>query len=95
MTNPARRTSRFVIDRFEGDFAAVELEGGRMVDLPAWMIPVGARPGDVVRVQHETGPEGNAVRLTLDPGATAAGRKEAETRLRRLRRRDPGGDLEG
>ena len=39
---------KVIIDRFEGDYAVVELPDGTMVDMPISLIPEGAREGDVL-----------------------------------------------
>ncbi len=42
---------RAVIDRFENGFAILELENGKMVNVPAELIPQGAREGDVILIE--------------------------------------------
>ncbi|NLM76259.1 MAG: DUF3006 domain-containing protein [Clostridiaceae bacterium] len=39
---------KVIIDRFEGDYAVVELPDMTMVDMPISLIPEGAREGDVL-----------------------------------------------
>lgn len=39
---------RGIIDRFEGDFAVVELEGRQMKDIPKRDLAHGAKEGDVI-----------------------------------------------
>ncbi len=65
-----------VVDRIEGDFAVLELDGVE-VTWPKRHLPAGAG-------------EGSALRMTvaLDP----MDRSEAEARLERLRARTPQGD---
>lgn len=41
---------RFTIDRFEGEFAIVELENRKMVDFPRILLPVEAKEGDIIIV---------------------------------------------
>ncbi|NLY91593.1 MAG: DUF3006 domain-containing protein [Firmicutes bacterium] len=41
---------RVIIDRFEGEFALVELENGSVVPMSAQLLP-GAREGDVVEIK--------------------------------------------
>lgn len=41
---------KVIIDRFEGDFAVVEVEKGVMADLPRLLVPDG-REGDVVSIE--------------------------------------------
>lgn len=40
-----------IIDRFEGDFAVVELETREMVDLPRKLVPTDAVEGDVLEIK--------------------------------------------
>lgn len=85
---------RLVVDRFEGDLAVVEVDGGRFIDLPRWLLPPGTREDDVVALTVRVGPDG-AVTCTarVDAAATAAAREEAERLVQRLRKKDPGGDI--
>lgn len=39
---------KVIIDRFEGDYAVVELPDLTMVDMPISLIPEGAKEGDVL-----------------------------------------------
>ena len=55
----------FVIDRFEGDFAIVELTDGKTVELPKVVLPDGAKEGDTVKV-------------IIDADKTAQSKKEIE-----------------
>lgn len=41
---------RYTIDRFEGNFAVVELENGEFADIPRIAIPDEAREGDIIDV---------------------------------------------
>ncbi len=41
---------KFTIDRFEGDFAVVELEDREMVDLPLSLVPENAKEGDILNI---------------------------------------------
>lgn len=41
---------RLIIDRFEGDFAIVELENKDIVDMPKVLIPEEAKEGDVIDI---------------------------------------------
>ena len=43
-----------VIDRFEGEFAVIELDNGKTVDLPSVLVP-DAREGDIVVITTESG----------------------------------------
>jgi len=41
---------KYTIDRFEGDFAVVELLDGKFVNIPRSAIPKEAKEGDVIQV---------------------------------------------
>lgn len=41
---------RFIIDRFEGDFAIVELENREIVNIPRVALPIEAKEGDSIIV---------------------------------------------
>ena len=45
---------KVIIDRFEGDYAVVEIDKGNFVNLPKELVP-NAKEGDVIiiRVDHE------------------------------------------
>lgn len=42
---------RVVIDRFEDGFAVLELESGKVVNVPVEIIPEGAKEGDVLLIE--------------------------------------------
>ena len=62
------------LDRIEGEQAIVELPGGTLLELPAVLLPPGAR-------------EGSLLALVLAPTATRAAEDEAAARLARLKAR--------
>lgn len=66
-----------VLDRVEGGRAVLVVDGER-VDVPASVLPAGAREGDVLA-------------LLRDDDATKSQKDEAEARLARLRARGPQG----
>lgn len=42
------------IDRFENGFAVVELENGKMINMPKELIPHGAREGTVLEIRIDS-----------------------------------------
>ncbi len=42
---------RVIIDRFEGDYAVVELEDRSTANLPRSLVPLGAKEGDVLVIE--------------------------------------------
>ncbi len=41
---------RFIIDRFEGEIAVVELENRDMLDIPRLLLPEDSKEGDVLKI---------------------------------------------
>jgi len=39
---------RYIIDRFEGDFAVVELKSKELVNIPKMALPENCREGDII-----------------------------------------------
>ncbi len=39
---------KIVVDRFEGDYVIIELESGKIVDIPKSVMPPNASEGDVI-----------------------------------------------
>jgi hypothetical protein len=85
---------RFTLDRYEGDLAVVVLAGGGVVDLPRWMLPPQARPGDSLVATTAAGPSGERhLVVRVDTPTTARLRGAAAARIARLAGNDPGGDV--
>lgn len=83
----------WVVDRVEGLIAVlVRDEDERTEDVPAGALPAGSREGSVLRVPEVDGRPDWAV-AALDEDARRARLREAEDIIERLRRRDPGGDI--
>lgn len=60
---------RVIIDRFEGDFAVVEISRGVMADMPRILLPEGAKEGDAVDIsvqQEETGERQEKIKKLMD-----------------------------
>lgn len=48
------KTNQFIIDRFEGDFAVIELDTLEIVNLPKKLVPDDAKEGDVLVININT-----------------------------------------
>ena len=62
---------RIIVDRFEGDFAVVELPSGQMINCPQALLPANAK-------------EGSIINITVDENATNAKLKEVTERMNKL-----------
>lgn len=50
---------KFIIDRFEGEFAVVELPDGKITQIPRIAVPFEAREGDVISLKIESSETAN------------------------------------
>lgn len=41
---------KYIIDRFEGDYAVIELKNGTHADMPRSLIPTNAKEGDTLNI---------------------------------------------
>ena len=41
---------KLIIDRFEGDFAVIELPDGKMIDCPKALLPDDAKEGSILNI---------------------------------------------
>jgi hypothetical protein len=58
-----------IIDRFEGKYAVVEVEGGRMIDVDKSQLPIGAKEGMVIQISES---------ITIDIEETKKRKEEIE-----------------
>ena len=79
-------TQRWVIDSIEERMASIELPGGQMAQLPATVLPSGAKPAQVLRVTIE-----------IDAAATNQALADSAAQTKKgsdaSKKRDPGGDI--
>jgi hypothetical protein len=93
------KAHRWAIDGIEEGMARVEEDGARTITVPAYLLPPGAKDGDILRVTRAAGREQGTVTLTIavDEQATseALARSKATTAraAAESRKRDPGGDV--
>ena len=90
---------RWTVDGIEEDTARVEEDGERIITVPRYLLPAGAREGQILRVTR-TGGKGKSplvVTVEIDDEATAAALAASRTQTRKAmdasRKRDPGGDV--
>lgn len=70
-----REVKIMIIDRFEGDIAVIETDGG-MIEVNVSELPDNAREGDVLALENG--------RYTVDCEASEERRRKASDRLQRL-----------
>jgi hypothetical protein len=88
---------RWVIDSMEESVASVEINGERTAQLPRWLLPRGAKEGDVLSVTHDVAESGEESRLSIvvDRAGTSAAMERSAGQVGSSRRspNDPGGDI--
>jgi len=85
----------WVVDRVSREIASlVEDESGTTRDVPRRDLPHDIREGDVLRVPDDVSREPDWRAATADESLRRERMEEARAALERLRRRDPGGDVE-
>lgn len=88
---------RWIVDSIEESAAFIEVDGGRMVNVPRWLLPARAREGHVLSVRHDRPPDGATSVLTIeiDRAATAHARADSAAQVQKglHRPNDPGGDV--
>jgi len=89
---PTERT--WIVDRFEGDRAVVETEDRTTLELPRRLLPEGTEEGDVLRVSGSPERADASAAIRRDVEATAERGERLREQVKRLRRRDRGGDIE-
>jgi DUF3006 family protein len=90
-------THRWVIDEIEENAASIEVDGDEMITMPRWLLPDGARQGDVLAVRHDRPTKGRRSALTIEVDADATNQALAESAAQvkkgTERRNDPGGNI--
>ena len=83
----------FAVDRIEADLAVLVADSGGILEVPHQQLPIGVRPGSVIKAPR--GPSGEIEwgSAELDEAEAEERLARAESILRELRKRDPGGDI--
>jgi hypothetical protein len=85
----------WTIDVIEENAAAVEVDGRQVTPLPRWLLPEGAKEGDVLTVRHERTRERSTLTIEIDRDAGEKARRRSKAQVRRseVASNDPGGDV--
>jgi len=83
----------WTVDRLEGEWAVLEVEPGRAMDIPRSTLPEGLEEGDVLKISVSRERESASWTLERDEAATKERRSKIEELREELKRRDPGGDI--
>jgi hypothetical protein len=68
----------WIVTLLDDDSAALEIDGRAITSLPRWMLPAGAREGDVLTVLHERKRRGSRLTIVIDRERTAVSHQQSE-----------------
>lgn len=80
----------------EEDAASVEIDGKHTAQLPKWLLPRGAKEGDVLQVTHDVAESGESrLSIVVDRAGTSAAMDRSAKQVADRGRSpgDPGGDI--
>ncbi|HEX5831181.1 MAG TPA: DUF3006 domain-containing protein [Gemmatimonadaceae bacterium] len=60
----------WVVDVLDEDAARISVDGRQVTTIPRWLLPGGAREGDVLVVHHDRAQERSNVLIERDVGVT-------------------------
>jgi hypothetical protein len=81
---------RWTIDAIEEFVARVQVDGRQTMHIPQWMLPRGAREGDVLAVRHEVTAEHSVLKIERDePETEAKARRNSTEEMKGAPKRRP------
>jgi hypothetical protein len=83
----------WVLDVIEDGAASIEVDGRTVTPIPQWMLPEGAREGDVLTVTHERKEGKSVLIIETDPEAKRKMLDRSEKQVSRKSKNDRGGDI--
>jgi hypothetical protein len=83
----------WVLDVIEDGAASIEVDGRTVTPIPQWMLPEGAKEGDVLSVTHERKEGKSVLIIETDPEAKKKMLDRSEKQVSRKSKDDRGGDI--
>jgi hypothetical protein len=83
----------WVLDVIEDGAASIEVDGRTVTPIPQWMLPEGAKEGDVLSVTHERKEGKSVLIIETDPEAKKKMLDRSEKQVSRKSKNDRGGDI--
>jgi hypothetical protein len=83
----------WVLDVIEDGAASIEVDGRTVTPIPQWMLPEGAKEGDVLSVTHERKEGKSVLIIETDPEAKKKMLDRSERQVSRKSKNDRGGDI--
>jgi hypothetical protein len=83
----------WVLDVIEDGAASIEVDGRTVTPIPQWMLPEGAKEGDVLSVTHERKEGKSVLVIETDPEAKRKMLDRSQKQVSRKSKNDRGGDI--
>ena len=84
----------WVLDVIEDGAASIEVDGRTVTPIPQWMLPEGAKEGDVLSVTHERKEGKSVLIIETDPEAKKKMLDRSEKQVSRKSKNDRGRDIQ-
>lgn len=84
----------WIVDVIEDGSASIEVDGRTVTPIPEWMLPEGAKEGDVLSVTHDRTEGKSALLIENDPEAKEKALNRSEKQVSRKSKNDRGGDIQ-
>jgi hypothetical protein len=91
MSKHSRHT--WIIDVIEDGSASIEVDGQSITPIPQWLLPEGAREGDVLSVTHDRKEGRSALLIETDPQAKQKALEKSKKQVSRKSKNDRSGDV--
>ena len=89
-----RSKHTWIIDVIEDGSASIEVDGRTVTPIPGWMLPEGAKEGDVLSVSHERKEGRSTLVIENDPDAKKKALERSEKQVSKKSKHDRGGDIQ-
>jgi hypothetical protein len=89
-----RSKHTWVVDVIEDGSASIEVDGRTVTPIPQWILPQGAKEGDVLSVTHERSKERSELVIETDPEAKRKALERSEKQVSRKSKNDRGGEIQ-
>lgn len=87
-------THQWIVDVIEDGSASIEVDGKTVTPIPQWMLPEGAKEGDVLSVTHDRERGRSALLIETDPQARKKALDKSAKQVSRKSKTDRGGDIQ-
>ncbi|MFN2635458.1 MAG: DUF3006 domain-containing protein [Gemmatimonadaceae bacterium] len=84
----------WIIDVIEDGSASIEVDGRTVTPIPEWLLPEGAKEGDVLSVTHDRQQGRSAIVIENDPEAKKRALDRSAKQVSRKSKADRGGDVQ-